>query len=153
MRVIALTFCVTLAASPAAAQTHARHTAAHDSAHAIMLDDAQHVALHQLLLGRWTGLVAPHGAGHRDTLDIRFVEDSEHQQLMVRHREAVTGFEIRGDTLRWKQAMGSAACVASTRVTALLQATKTPASKPAQVDAVMACGESRSTFKLTKVGS
>jgi hypothetical protein len=139
-----------VAAGPAAAQTHARHTASHDSAHAIMLDDAQHLALHQLLLGRWIG---ESGRAHHDTLDIRFENDSRHQQLMVRHQDRLTDFVIRGDTLRWNQSVGSTACVASTPVSALLKATRSAAPQAARINGTLLCGSDESTFSLRKVGS
>jgi hypothetical protein len=141
-----------LVAAPASAQTHARHTAAHDSAHAIVLSDADHLALHELLLGRWTGGLAAGGAMHRDTLEVRFENDSLHQQLMVRHQHGVTGFQIRGDTLSWMQPIGGAHCVASTPVSALVQLAKSKTATR-QMAGNAVCGETRSAFTLRKLGS
>lgn len=152
MRILIPIICLATAAVPAAAQTHARHTAAHDSAHAIVLDDAKHLALHQLLLGRWTGMAALHGAGH-DTLQVQFENDSSHQQLMVRHRGGLSSFEIRGDTLRWTQEVSGSACVVSTAVSALLQAAKTSAVKPAEINGTLSCGKRQSSFTLRKAGT
>src|SRR3954467_14427620 len=126
MRTFVVALVTALVASSANAQTHQQHTAAHDSAHAIMLDDAQHMALHQLLLGRWTGVASVHGDEHRDTLSIRFENDSLHQQLLVRHGNTVSAFQIRGDTLSWNELVGGSPCVASTRVSSLLEATRAP---------------------------
>ena len=150
MRMLISVFCLALAAVPANAQTHARHTAAHDSTHAIVLTDAQHLALHQFLLGRWSGVVA-HGAAH-DSLDIRFENDSLHQQLLVRHRSGISGFEIRGDTLRWKQDVSGSPCVASTPVSALLQAAATPTAKTGPIKGTVTCGVTQSSFTLRKRG-
>jgi hypothetical protein len=152
MRILTSLLFLAAAATPAVAQTHASHTAAHDSAHAVMLDDAQHLALHQLLLGRWTGMVGAHGAAH-DTLDVRFENDAEHQQLMVRHRGGVSGFEIRGDTLKWKQDVGGSACVAATAVSTLVQAAtkSTPGTAP-QIEGRLICGSTQTPFTLRKAG-
>ena len=150
MRILIPMVCLVVASTPAAAQTHARHTAAHDSAHAIMLSDADHLALHQFLLGQWIGLA--HGAGH-DTLQLRFENDSSHQQLLVREQAGVTGFEIRGDTLRWKQHVSGSVCVASTPVSSLLQSAKATTAKPAQISGTMTCGKAQSPFTLRKAGS
>jgi hypothetical protein len=144
--------CAFLIASPAAAQAHARHTAAHDSAHAIALTDAEHLALHQLLLGRWMGTVPMPGGAHRDTLSLQFENDSDHQQLMIRNREGVAGFLIRGDSLQWKQAMGGSPCLASTSVSALVALSKGASSSPAQMKGTILCGADRSSFILKKVG-
>ena len=152
MRTIFSIAFLAAAAMPAAAQAHARHTAAHDSAHAIVLTDAEHLALHQLLLGRWTGMAALHGVGH-DTLQVRFENDSSHQQLMVRHSGGVSGFEIRGDSLRWKQNVSGSACVASTPVSALLQIAKSSTDKRAEINGTLACGKNESAFTLRKSGS
>jgi hypothetical protein len=153
MRASILALALAFATSPAAAQTqtHQRHTAGHDSAHAIMLDDAQHLALHQLLLGHWAGAVEHRGERH-DTLSLRFENDSSHQMLMIRHRDRVSGFEIRGDTLRWNHSMSGSECVATTPVSALLQATKAPPSK-AEINGTLTCGANKSAFKLRKIGS
>lgn len=151
MRTLISMLCLTVAATSAAAQTHARHTAAHDSAHAIVLSDADHIALHQLLLGRWTGM-AGHGTAH-DTLQLRFENDSSHQQLVVRHRGGLSGFEIRGDTLSWKQDVSGSACVASTPVSALLQASKAATPKQVQINGTMTCGTTQSPFTLRKAGN
>lgn len=151
MRLPVLTLCAILAAAPAGAQTHARHTAAHDSAHAIMLTDADHLALHQLLLGQWAGGAAHTGMRH-DTLDIRFENDSLHQQLMIRHPGGVTGFQIRGDTLSWNQPIAGAPCVASTSVSALVQLARTRAATP-RMNVSATCGDTRSAFTLRKLGS
>lgn len=148
MRVLMSVFCLAVAAAPAAAQSHGRHTPAHDSAHAVVLNDATHLALHSFLLGRWA---AVHGTAH-DTLQLRFENDASHQQLMVRHQGGISGFEIRGDTLRWKQEVSGSACVAMTPVSALIKAAKaTPQS--AQIDGTMTCGKSQSTFTLRKIGT
>jgi hypothetical protein len=154
MRTLLSIFCLALATAPAAAQaqTHARHTAAHDSAHAIVLSDADHLALHQFLLGRWTGAAGLHGTAH-DTLQVGFENDSSHQQLMVRHRGGLAGFEIRGDTLRWKQEVSGTACVASTAVSALLQTVKAAKTNPAQINGMVTCGKSQSPFTLRKIGT
>jgi hypothetical protein len=149
---LSIALCAFLAASPAAAQTHARHTPAHDSAHAIMLTDAEHLALHQLLLGRWTGAVAMHGGTRHDTLDLRFENDSLHQQLTLRQRDGVSGFVIRGDSLQWKEVIGGP-CVATTSVSALVAAAKSTSAAPVQIEGVMVCGIDRSQFTLRKVGS
>ena len=151
MRFSIIALCVVAAAAPAAARTHARHTAAHDSAHAIMLDDAQHLALHQLLLGHWAGDFA-HDARH-DTVHVRFEEDSQHQQLMVRHQSGLVGFQIRGDTLSWKQTVGGEACVIAAPVSALLEATRAGAPKSPSVSAAMACGARRTSLTLRKIVS
>ena len=148
MRTILSILCLAAAAMPAAAQTHARHTPAHDSAHAIVLDEATHLALHSFLLGRWAGI---HGAAH-DTLQLRFENDASHQQLMVRHQSGISGFEIRGDTLRWKQEVSGAACVASTPVSALVKAAKATPQQSAQINGVMTCGKTQSSFTLRKLG-
>ena len=148
---LSLTFlCVIVGASSAAAQaqTHARHTAAHDSAHAIMLSDADHLALHALLLGHWTG---SHGARH-DTLDVRFENDSQHQQLMVRQHDGVTGFTIRGDSLQWKVGPSTAPCLASTSVATLLAATKGASPASVRMTGTIVCGANQSPFTLKKVG-
>jgi hypothetical protein len=151
LRLSVLTLCTIAIASPAMAQTHQRHTPAHDSAHAIMLDEAQHLALHQLLLGHWTGSLAP-GDGHRrDTLDVHFENDSLHQQLRVRHREGVADFQIRGDTLRWNQTVAGAPCVVSTRVSKLVEAAMAKAARP-RIDGWLTCGENQSAFTLAKTG-
>jgi hypothetical protein len=143
---------IAVAAMPASAQTHARHTAAHDSAHAIVLSDADHMALHQFLLGRWTGMAGLHGTVH-DTLQVGFENDSSHQQLMVRHGSGLAGFEIRADTLRWKQEVGGEACVVSTPVSALLQTVKAAKTNPAQINGMVTCGKSQSPFTLKKIGT
>lgn len=147
MRVLIPIFCLAVASVPAAAQTHARHTAAHDSAHAITLSDEQHFALHHFLLGAWSGTAA------HDSLHLRFENDSSHQQLLVRHRGGVTGFEIRGDTLRWKQSVGGAACLASTPVSALLQAAQASTPRSPEIKGTMTCGSGQSPFTLKKVGN
>lgn len=151
MRILTSVVCFALAAAPAAAQSHARHTPAHDSAHAIVLTDEQHLALHQFLLGRWTGMAA-HGAAH-DSLQLRFENDPSHQQLLVRHRSGVAGFEIRGDTLRWKQDVGGAACLASTQVSELLKAAQTSTPRLAEMKGTMTCGSNRVPFTLRKAGT
>lgn len=150
MRFLISMVLLAVAGTPVAAQTHARHTAAHDSAHAIVLTDEQHLALHQFLLGRWAGMAA-HGSAH-DSLQLRFENDSSHQQLMVRHGGGRAGFEIRSDTLRWKQDVGGTACLASTSVPALLQAANAK-SKSGEIRGMLACGASQSAFTLKKVGS
>jgi hypothetical protein len=152
MRTLFAIFCLALSAAPAAAQTHARHSAAHDSAHAIMLSDADHLALHQFLLGRWTGAAGLHGTRH-DTLQVGFENDSSHQQLMVRHRGGLAGFEIRGDTLRWTQEISGTACVASTAVSVLLQTVKAAKVNPAQINGTMTCGKGQIPFMLRKAGT
>jgi hypothetical protein len=152
MRILTTLALLAVAAVPAAAQTHGRHTAAHDSAHAIVLSDADHMALHQFLLGRWTGMAALHGAGH-DTLHVGFENNSSHQQLMVRHGGGLAGFEIRGDTLRWKQEVSGAACVASTAVSALLQTVKAAKANSAQIDGTLTCGKAQTPFMLRKTGT
>ena len=150
MRILFSIALLAVAALPASAQTNARHTAAHDSAHAIVLSDADHVALHQFLLGRWTGIAGLAGPGH-DTLHVRFENDSSHQQLMVRHRGGLGGFEIRGDTMRWKQEVSGTACVISTPVYALLRSVKGAKASPAQIDGTLTCGKSQTPFMLRKV--
>ena len=150
MRILIPIVLLAVASAPAAAQTHAQHTAAHDSAHAVMLSDADHLALHQFLLGQWTGLA--HGAGH-DTLRLRFENDSAHQQLLVRQHSGLAGFEIRGDTLRWKQDVSGSACVASTPVSALLQSARSATAKTALISGTMTCGKSQSPFTLRKAGN
>jgi hypothetical protein len=72
---------------------------------------------------------------------------------MVRHRGGLSGFEIRGDTLSWKQDFGGSACVASTPVSALLQASKATSAKPLQINGTMTCGATQSLFTLRKAGS
>ena len=151
MRILFSIICLSVARVPAVAQAHARHTAAHDSVHAIALTDEQHLALHQFLLGRWSGMAA-HGTTH-DSLQLRFENDSSHQQLLVRHRGGVTGFEIRGDTLRWQQDVGGAACVASTPVSAVLKAAETRMPRSAEIKGTMTCGPSQSPFTLRKIGT
>lgn len=146
MRFAVVAISTVFLAGSAAAQTHARHTAVHDSAHAIALSDADHLALHQFLLGRWTGVV------HHDTLTLHFENDSDHQQLMIRNREGVAGFLIRGDSLQWKQSAGGTACTASTSVSSLVAATKTKAAGPAQMKGTLLCGTDRSQFILKKLG-
>ena len=153
MRLSSSLLCVAVIASPAAAQTHAQHSAAHDSAHAIMLTDAEHMALHQLLLGHWVGTVPGHGGAHNDTLSLQFENDSLHQQLMIRQRDGVAGFLIRGDSLQWKQAVGGAACTAWTSVSKLVAATKAATPTPAQIKGTVFCGKDRTEFTLRKVGS
>jgi hypothetical protein len=152
MRTSVVALVVALVASSAKAQTHPQHTAAHDSAHAVMLDDAQHMALHQLLLGRWTGVASIHGDEHRDTLSIRFENDSLHQQLLVRDENAVSPFQIRGDTLSWNQLVGGSPCVASTRVSSLLETTKARSATQTQIKVDLSCGRTRTGFTLTKAG-
>jgi hypothetical protein len=152
MRLATAALCAMLAASPAAAQNHARHTPAHDSAHAIVLTDAEHLALHQLLLGRWVGAVPVHGGAHNDTLDLRFENDSLHQQLTLRHGDDVSGFLIRGDSIQWKQPVGDSSCLATTAVSALMAATRSKESAPAQIKGIMTCGKDQSPFTLKKVG-
>jgi hypothetical protein len=153
MKIALIALCAWLATSPAAAQAHARHTAAHDSAHAIKLTDAEHLALHHFLLGAWTGTLPRHGAAHQDTLNLRFENDSLGQQLMIRDRNAVGGFVIRGDSLQWNQAVGRESCLASTSVAALIATSKAGARAPAKIDGTIACGTDRSQFTLRKVGS
>jgi hypothetical protein len=153
MRIPLMALCACLAATPAAAQTHARHTAAHDSVHAIKLTDAEHLALHHLLLGTWTGTLPRHGAAHQDTLSLRFENDSLGQQLMIRHRNASVGFVIRGDSLQWNQAVGRESCVASTSVAALVATSKAGNRAPAKIEGTMVCGSERSQFTLRKVGT
>lgn len=153
MRLSVAAFFIVAAASPAAAQVHARHTPAHDSAHAIMLTDAEHLALHQLLLGRWVGTVPMHDGARHDTLSLRFENDSAHQQLMIRQRDGVTGFLIRGDSLQWKQAVGGAACMASTSVSSLVAAAKAGTPDRAQIKGTVLCGKDQSQFTLRKIGS
>jgi hypothetical protein len=147
MRILTALLCLGAAALPAAAQTHPRHTAAHDSAHAIQLDDAQHLALHEFLLGHWVG-VATHGA-RADTMHVRFENDSLHQQLMTRQASGVAGFEIRRDTLRWQQEMKGSACTAETPVSELLQAAQSKTRSP-QIQATLTCGSRRTPIVLRK---
>jgi hypothetical protein len=147
MRLPIIALCILAAAAPASAQTHARHTAAHDSAHAIMLDDAQHLALHKLLLGHWAGDFA------HDTVHVRFEQDAEHQQLMVRHQTGVVGFQIRGDTISWKQSVAGEGCVIAAPVSALLELTKADASKSPSVSVAITCGEKRAPLTLRKIVS
>lgn len=147
MRLSILCLSAALVASPAAAQTHQRHSAAHDSAHSIMLSDAEHMALHQLLLGQWKGQIMRDD--HREDLDIRFENDSAHQMLHVRHRSGVSDFQIRGDTLSWNQPVNGGPCVATTQVSSLLKATKAKTTR-AQIDGTLSCGAKRTTFTLTK---
>ena len=151
MQILKPLLCLVAIASPALAQTHARHTAAHDSAHAIMLSDADHVALHQFLLGRWTG--TPAGGMAHDTLHFRFEDDASHQQLLVRHSKGLTGFEIRGDTLRWKQDVSGSACTVSAPVSGLLQAAKSAAPRTAPITGTMLCGTAQSPVALRKTGT
>ena len=153
MRIPLIALCVCLATTPAAAQTHARHSAAHDSAHAIKLTDAEHLALHHLLLGTWTGTLPRHDGAHQDTLSLRFENDSLGQQLMIRHRNALGGFVIRGDSLQWNQSVGRESCVASTSVAALVATSRAGARAPAKMEGTMACGTARSQFTLRKIGS
>ena len=153
MRLSLTVLCAVLATSPAAAQVHEKHTAAHDSAHAIMLSDADHVALHQFLLGRWMGPVPMHGGAHHDTLNVRFENDSLHQMLMVRQHEGVSGFVIRGDSLQWKPTLGGAACMATTSVSVLVKLAKAGGSGPAQIKGTAICGAERTQFTLKKIGS
>jgi hypothetical protein len=153
MRLSIAILCALAIASPAAAQTHARHTAAHDSAHAIALSDADHVALHQFLLGHWTGTLAARGAARADTLNLRFENDSLHQQLMIRQHDRVAGFVIRGDSLQWEQTVRGSACIASTSVSALVAAARQPASKSTQMQGALLCGKDQSPFTLRKVGA
>lgn len=150
MRILVPIVLLAVASAPAAGQTHAQHTAAHDSAHAIMLSDADHLALHQFLLGQWAGMA--HGAGH-DTVTLRFENDSSHQQLLVRQHGVVSGFEIRGDTLRWKQDVSGSVCVASTPVSTLLQAARSTTGQAALISGTMTCGKIQAPFTLRKAGS
>jgi hypothetical protein len=145
-------FASLVAAASASGQTHQRHAPAHDSAHAIVLSDADHVALHKLLLGRWTGQVAMHGSVPRDSMSFHFVDDSVHQRLRVRHTTGVADFVIRGDTLRWNQAVGGAACTVSAPVSALVQAAKAKRAR-AEVDGTLSCGSDMARLRLTKTGS
>ena len=147
MKLASTALCALLVASSAAAQTHAKHTAAHDSAHAIMLSDADHLALHQLLLGDWSGSLPM----HHDTLSLRFENDSQHQQLMIRTPAGVAGFLIRGDSLQWNQTVGGSACTAWTSVSALVAATKTVSTRPAEMKGTLTCGTSQSQFTLKKI--
>jgi hypothetical protein len=153
MKITLTALCTTLlVAGPAAAQTHAKHTVAHDSAHAIALSDADHVALHQFLLGQWSGTVPMQGSTNHDTLAVRFENDREHQQLLIRNREGVVGFLIRGDSLQWKQAINGSACTVSTSISALVAAAKAPATVQPQMKGTLICGRDQSQLTLKKTG-
>ena len=147
MRFATTALCGLLLASSATAQTHQKHTAAHDSAHAIVLSDADHLALHQLLLGHWTGALP----AHHDSLSVRFENDDLHQMLMVQTQDGTAGFLIRGDSLQWKQKAGSSSCMAWTSVSALVAATKTAAKGAPEMKGTLLCGANQSQFTLKKV--
>ena len=137
------------ASATARAQDHDRthpQGRPHDQSSHQPIDPEQHAAMHALL-GAWTGTMT--SPDHLAKLRLSATTDAKGALALTLASDGVmqvgtsSGVALKGDTLRWTQAVGDTSCDAS----AALAHGK---GKPDVLNGTMRCGGASTTFALTR---
>ena len=108
-------------------------------------DSATHAALHALMHGSWTGVVAAPNAEGRALM--QEVKPQGQMTFVFRaddtDERSASNFAIRGDTLQWTQQLKYKTCTASTLLSAV-------ARTPETIAGTMVCDHDNLPFKLQK---